>query len=64
MLYKLEDVYQIRSYATPPRFWSVNSVHHAGFRLATGVFPFPSLFVDAGVLPLNLPTVFGCLLLL
>ena len=48
---------EIYSSATLPNLRILDSVHHAGIRLATGAFkssPIPSLLVDAGELPLDL----------
>ncbi|MPC52703.1 hypothetical protein E2C01_046579 [Portunus trituberculatus] len=47
----------IYSSATEARLRVLDSVHHAGVRLATGVFwtsPVPSLLMDAGFWPLDL----------
>lgn len=57
VLSKLEYGCELYSSATEARLRVLNSVHHAGVRLATGGFrssPIPSLLVDAGVLPLDL----------
>ena len=57
ILSKLEYGCEVYSSATPTRLRMLDSVHHAGVRLATGAFrssPIPSLLVDAGVLPLDL----------
>ena len=54
---KLSYGCEIYSSATQSRLKSLDSVHHAGIRLATGAFkssPVPSLLVDAGELPLDL----------
>ena len=54
---KLSYGCEIYSSATQSRLKSLDSVHHAGIRLATGAFkssPIPSLLVDAGELPLDL----------
>ena len=48
---------EIYSSATPSQLKTLDAVHHAGIRLATGAFkssPIPSLLVDAGELPLDL----------
>ena len=48
---------EVYSSATPCRLRILDSIHHAGVRLATGAFktsPIPSLLVDAGELPLDL----------
>ena len=48
---------EVYSSATPSRLKILDSVHHAGIRLATGAFktsPIPSLLTDAGELPLDL----------
>ena len=57
ILSKLEYGSEIYSSATEARLRVLDSVHHAGVRLATGAFctsPIPSLLVDAGVFPLAL----------
>lgn len=57
ILSKLEYGCEVYSSATAARLRILDSVHHAGLRLATGVFrtsPIPSLLVDAGFLPLDL----------
>jgi len=57
ILSKLEYGCEVYSSATEPRLRMLDSVHHAGVRLATGAFrtsPIPSLLVDAGALPLDL----------
>ena len=57
ILSKLEYGCEVYSSATEARLRLLDSVHHAGVRLATGAFrstPIPSLLVDAGVLPLDL----------
>lgn len=57
ILSKLEYGCEVYSSATEARLRMLDSVHHAGVRLATGAFrssPIPSLLVDAGVLPLDL----------
>ena len=57
ILPKLEYGCEVYSSATEARLRVLDSVHHAGIRLATGAFrsfPIPSLLVDAGVLPLDL----------
>ena len=57
ILPKLEYGSEVYSSATEARLRVLDSVHHAGVRLATGAFrssPIPSLLVDAGVLPLDL----------
>lgn len=57
VLSKLEYGCEVYSSATEARLRVLNSVHHAGVRLATGAFrssPILSLLVDAGVLPLDL----------
>ena len=54
---KLSYGCEIYSSATQSHLKSLDSVHHAGIRLATGGFkssPIPSLLVDAGELPLDL----------
>ena len=54
---KLSYGCEIYSSATPSRLKTLDSVHHAGIRLATGAFrtsPIPSLLVDAGELPLDM----------
>ena len=48
---------EVYSSATPSRLRMLDSVHHAGIRLATGAFktsPVPSLLIDAGEMPLDL----------
>ena len=48
---------EIYSSANPTHLKTLDSVHHAGIRLATGAFkssPIPSLLVDAGERPLDL----------
>lgn len=57
ILPKLEYGNEVYSSATEARLRVLNSVHHAGVRLATGAFrssPILSLLMDAGVLPLDL----------
>ena len=57
ILSKLNYGCEIYSSATEARLRILDSVHHAGVRLATGAFrssPIPSLLVDAGVLPLDI----------
>lgn len=57
VLSKLEYGCEVYSSATEARLRSLDSVHHAGVRLATGAFrssPILSLLVDAGVQPLDL----------
>ena len=57
VLSRLEYGCEVYSSATEARLRILDSVHHAGVRLATGAFrssPIPSLLVDAGVLPLDL----------
>lgn len=57
ILSKLDYGCQVYSSATPARLRILESIHHAGVRLATGAFrscPIPSLLVEAGVLPLDL----------
>ena len=56
VLSKLEYGSELYSSATEARLRIIDSVHHAGIRLATGAFrtsPIPSLLVDAGFLPLG-----------
>ena len=57
ILSKLAYGCEIYSSATPNNLKILDSIHHAGIRLATGAFktsPIPSLLVDAGELPLDL----------
>ena len=57
ILPKLEYGCEVYSSATDARLRMLDSVHHAGVRLATGAFrssPIPSLLVDAGFWPLDL----------
>ena len=57
ILSKLSYGCEVYSSATPSRLKVLDSVHHAGIRLASGAFkssPIPSLLVDAGELPLDL----------
>ena len=57
LLSKLEYGCEVYSSATVARLRILDSVHHAGVRLATGAFrtsPIHSLLIDAGVLPLDL----------
>ncbi|MPC58898.1 hypothetical protein E2C01_052909 [Portunus trituberculatus] len=57
ILPKLEYGCKIYSSATEARLRVLDSVHHAGVRLATGAFrtsPIPSLLVDDGFWPLDL----------
>lgn len=54
---KLDYGCEVYSSATLARLKTLDSIHHAGVRLATGAFrtcPIPSLLVDAGMLPLDL----------
>ena len=56
VLSKLEYGCEVYASATPSRLRMLDSIHHAGVRLATGAFkssPIPSLLVDAGFLPLE-----------
>ena len=64
ILPKLEYGCEIYSSATEARLRMLDSVHHAGVRLATGAFrtsPIPSLLVDAGFWPLALRRQSSCL---
>lgn len=64
ILPKLEYGCEIYSSATEARLRVLDSVHHAGVRLATGAFrtsPIPSLLVDAGFWPLDLRRQSSCL---
>ena len=57
ILPKLEYGSEVYSSATVARLRVLDSVHHAGIRMATGAFrssPIPSLLVDSGFFPLNL----------
>lgn len=57
ILPKLEYGNEVYSSATDARLRVLDSVHHAGVRLATGAYrtsPIPSLLVDAGFMPLAL----------
>ena len=48
---------EVYTSATPSRLKSLDSIHHAGIRIATGAFkssPIVSMLVDAGELPLEL----------
>ena len=57
ILSKLTYGCEVYSSASTARLRMLDSVHHAGVRLATGAFkssPIPSLLVDAGELPLDL----------
>ena len=54
---KLSYGCEIYSSATPSRLKTLDAIHHAGIRLATGAFktsPIPSLLVDAGEFPLDI----------
>ena len=56
ILPKLEYGCEVYSSATEAHLRVLDSVYHAGIRLATGAFrssPIPSLLVDAGLLPLD-----------
>ena len=56
ILSKLSYGCEVYSSATPYRLKMLDSIHHSGVRLATGVFrsSIPSRLVDAGELPLDL----------
>ena len=57
ILSKISYGCEVYSSALPSRLKMLDSIHHAGIRLATGAFkssPIPSLLVEAGEIPLDL----------